>query len=79
MEHGKNKRGRPLKKPSPWSELYICEGGEAKLAAKLGVAKSTIGKWADGVHRIPQMAKKELLRLCKNHGIREGIEEFKSR
>lgn len=78
MVKEKETRGRPVAKPSPWGELYVLEGGEAKLALKFGVAKSTIGKWATGVHRIPQMAKKELLRLCKNHGIREGIEEFDS-
>lgn len=76
MEQEKNKRGRPANKPMPWGELYRREGGEAKLAYKLGVSKSTIGKWATGVHRVPELAKRELLRLCDQYEIKEGLDQF---
>jgi len=78
VEEEKKRLGRPIKKPMPWGELYRKEGGEGELAQKLGVSKSTIGKWAIGVHRVPELAKKELLRLCKKHGIKSGIDEFES-
>lgn len=73
-EEEKRPVGRPVQAPAPWGPLFEKVGGHAKLADKLGVAKSTIGRWATGQSRIPKMGKKELLRLCKHHGITEGLE-----
>jgi hypothetical protein len=48
MQEEKNKQGRPLMETSlsPWSELFKCEQGQTKLAKKLGVSQTTVGKWA---------------------------------
>ena len=80
MKEEKSKRGRPLHEETlaPWPELFKYEHGQSKLAEKLGVSQTTVGKWARGIHRIPELAKKELLRLCKHYGIKEGIKEFQS-
>jgi hypothetical protein len=74
----KNKpgQGRPITTRSPWGDLYKATGGQETLANKIGVAKSTIAKWASCTHRVPELAKKELLRLCKYYGIKEGVQEF---
>ena len=73
-EAGKNKVGRPISAPAPWGELARSVGGSLKLAEMLGVAKSTLHKWTSGTHRIPKLARKELLRLCNENGIKEGID-----
>lgn len=78
MEKTKRKPGRPITTPSPWGELYQSVGGQKELADRLGVSKSTVGKWATNVHRVPELARKELLRLCKHYGIREGLGQFNS-
>ena len=72
----KGRSGRKISLPPPWGPLFKSVGGQAKLATKLGVSKSTVGKLASDVHRIPELVKKELLRLCKHHGIDEGLEAF---
>ena len=69
--------GRPITAKSPWGELYKAVGGQDILAAKLGVSKSTVGKWVLDYHRVPELARKELLRLCKYYGIVDGLEELK--
>ena len=76
MVEVKKKSGRPISIPAPWGDLYRLTGGQAKLATKLGVSKSTIGKWALDVHRVPELARKELLRLCKYYGVDEGLERL---
>ena len=68
--------GRPITTKAPWGELYRATGGQETLANKLGVHKSTIGKWAADIHRVPKIARKELLRLCKYYGIEKGLEEL---
>jgi DNA-binding transcriptional regulator YiaG len=80
MSDEKNKKGRPLTADvvPPWLELFRLEHGQIKLAEKLGVSQTTVGKWARSIHRVPELAKKELLRLCKRHGVKEGIERFQS-
>ena len=57
------KAGRPMTTRDPWGSLYVAIGGQEKLANHLGVAKSTVAKWATGLHRTPSMVKKEVLRL----------------
>lgn len=74
MENPKKRAGRPITTVPPWGTLYQSVGGQEKLAIKLGVSKSTVGKWATGVHRVPDLAKKEVLRLCKYYGITEGVD-----
>lgn len=74
----KGKSGRKISSPAPWGELYERAGGQEKIAKKLGVAKSTVGKWATNTHRIPELARKELLKMCKSHGIDEGIEKLQA-
>jgi transcriptional regulator with XRE-family HTH domain len=76
VEKERNKAGRPITMPAPWGELFKLAGGQKKLAERLGVSKSTVGKWAADVHRVPVLAMKELLHLCEQHGIREGLEQF---
>lgn len=78
MKKEKNRPGRPLTKDIdvPWLELFKHEHGQAKLAEKLGVSQTTVGKWARGVHRVPELARRELLRLCEHYGIEEGINRF---
>lgn len=76
MEKERNKAGRPITMPAPWGELFRLVGGQKKLAERLGVSKSTVGKWATDVHRVPVLAKKELLHLCEQYGIKEGLEQF---
>jgi hypothetical protein len=80
MKEQTNKLGRPLALDivAPWPELFKYEQGQAKLAARLGVSQTTVGKWARGVHRIPELARKELRKLCKRHGIKEGINCFEN-
>jgi transcriptional regulator with XRE-family HTH domain len=74
----KNKPGRAITMPAPWGDLFKSVGGQKRLADKLGVSKSTVGKWATDVHRVPAIVKKELLRLCKYYGIEEGISRLQS-
>ena len=74
----KGRSGRSITAPAPWGHLYRSLGGQAVLATKLGVSKATIGNWATEVHRIPELARKELIRLCKYYGISEGIEKLNS-
>ncbi len=74
MEKAKKRAGRPITTVPPWGTLYQFVGGQEKLATKLGVSKSTVGKWATGVHRIPELAKKEVQRLCKYYEITEGVD-----
>lgn len=78
MKKKQSKIGRPLAEEthSPWPELFKCEQGQTKLAEKLGVSQTTVGKWARGVHRVPELARRELLRLCKEHGIKDGVKVF---
>jgi hypothetical protein len=78
MQKENSKIGRPLTDATipPWLELFRYEHGQAKLAAKLGVSQTTIGKWARGIHRVPELARRELIKLCKKHGIKNGIDEF---
>ena len=71
------KAGRPISAPAPWGDLARSVGGTLKLAESLGVAGSTVYKWSTGTHRIPRLARKELLRLCEEFGITEGVEIFK--
>ena len=72
----KGKSGRKITTPAPWGPLYTFVGGQEKLATKLGVSKATVGKWATGVHRIPELVRKEVQRLCKYYGITEGLEKI---
>lgn len=72
----KGKSGRKITVDPPWGPLYTSVGGQEKLALKLGVSKGTVGKWCKGVHRVPALAKKELLRLCKHYEISDGVEIF---
>ena len=67
-------RGRPITARSPWGPLAEKLGGASKLAEKLGVTRSTVNKWSLGVHDVPLLARKEVLRLCKYYGITEGLE-----
>lgn len=78
MKKKPSKIGRPLANEthSPWPELFKYEQGQTKLAEKLGVSQTTVGKWARGVHRVPELARRELLRLCKEHGIKDGVKVF---
>lgn len=78
MEQEKNKAGRPITTAAPWGELYKFVGGQKNLADILGVSKSTVGKWATGVHRVPELAKKELFNLCRQYGIERDINRFKT-
>ena len=39
---------RPSTLPAPWGDLAAAHGGVGKLAAALGVAPSTIHRWAHG-------------------------------
>ena len=70
----KGKSGRKITMPAPWGPLFTSIGGQERLATKLGVSKATVGKWAAGVHRVPELARKELLRMCKYYEITEGVE-----
>lgn len=78
MKEEKNRTGRPLLDDikAPWPELFRFEQGQAKLAEKLGVSQTTVSKWARGMHRVPELARRELIRLCKKHGIRDGAKAF---
>lgn len=76
MRQEKNKGGRPTTAKSPWGDLYRKIGGQGVLAETLGVSTSTVTKWANGVHRVPELARRELLKLCKKHGIKNGLDEF---
>lgn len=78
MQQRKKGAGRPISTLSPWGDLYRSVGGQKNLADKMGVSKSTVGKWAMGMHRIPELAKKELLSLCSELGIKDGIERLKA-
>lgn len=69
MNKQKKGAGRPIHIPSPWGELADAIGGTKKLAEKLFVSGATINRWANGVHKVPEMAKKEIRRLCKYYGI----------
>ncbi len=75
MKEEQKKRGRPISSPAPWGELFK-KMGQEKIAEEMGVAKTTVGKWARNVHRIPKLARNELLRMCKDHGIKEGVGVF---
>jgi len=77
MKKEKKKSGRPVCSAAPWGELFK-KVGQEKIAEKLGVSKSTVGKWARNVHRIPKLASNELLGMCKSHGIKEGTSIFES-
>lgn len=69
------KSGRPISSAPPWGELFA-KVGQEKIADELGVSKSTVGKWAREIHRVPELARRELLRLCKRHSIKENAEIF---
>ena len=77
MTEEKKKTGRPISSPPPWGELFR-KIGQKELADELGVEKSTVGKWAREIHRIPKLAKKELLALCQEHKIEEGLDLFET-
>jgi transcriptional regulator with XRE-family HTH domain len=78
MRKNKKGAGRPVIAPPPWGDLSRSVGGNEKLAEKLGVSKSTVNKWAMGIHRLPELARKETLRLCKYYGITSGLEKLES-
>lgn len=78
MRQEKNKGGRPTTAKAPWGDLYRKIGGQGVLAKTLGVSTSTVTKWANEVHRIPELAKQELLRLCEHYGIKEGLNQLRS-
>lgn len=69
MTGEKQKAGRPIHIPSPWKELSEAVGGTKKLADKLCVSGATINRWANGVHRVPEMTKKEIRRLLRYYQI----------
>lgn len=69
MDNKKKGAGRPVHIPSPWGELANAVGGTKKLAEKICVSGSTLNRWANEVHRVPELAKKEVRRLCKYYGI----------
>lgn len=75
MSKESKKMGRPLTDSivAPWPELLRLEHGQERIAEKLGVSQTTVGKWARGVHRIPKLATRELLLLCKKNGITNGL------
>lgn len=73
MEETKKGAGRPIHIPSPWGELAEVVGGTKKLAEKLSISGATLNRWANGVHRVPELAKKEIRRLCKYYGIETKI------
>jgi len=75
MDEEKKKSGRPISSPAPWGELFK-KVGQEQIAQELGVAKSTVGKWARHVHRMPKLARNELVRICKANGIKEGVEHL---
>jgi len=75
MVEQKKKTGRPISSRAPWGELFK-KVGQEKIADDLGVSKSTVGKWARNVHRIPTLARKELLRICQDNGIEIGTSTF---
>lgn len=77
MIEEKKKTGRPISSPAPWGELFK-KIGQEKIAEDLGVTKSTVGKWARNVHRIPKLARNELLRICKDYGIKDGLDTLES-
>lgn len=60
MREDKIKTGRPISSSPPCGELFG-KVVQENLANVLGVSKSTVGKWASDVHRIPTLAKKALL------------------
>lgn len=68
--------GRPITAPPPWGELAKQVGGNAELANLLGVSKSAVNRWAMGIHRVPELAKREVLKLCEEFGIEEGIDKL---
>lgn len=69
------KVGRPISSPPPWGELFI-KIGQQELANHLGVEKSTVGKWAREIHRIPKLAKRELKHLCERYKITNCTDIF---
>lgn len=76
MAEKKLKVGRPISSSPPWGELFN-KVGQEKIAFELGVSKSTVGKWARDVHRIPTLARKALIEICERHSIREGLANLK--
>jgi hypothetical protein len=78
MNSTKRSVGRPVIAPAPWGPLLEKVGGHEKLAVKLGVTKSTIGRWVTEQSRIPELGRRELLRLCKHYEISDGLETFQS-
>lgn len=72
MKDKRIKSGRPISSSAPWGELFR-KVGQEKIAQELGVSKSTVGKWARNVHRIPALAKKELIKICEEYSVKEGI------
>lgn len=79
MKKEKQKVGRPVMVDisPPWAEIFKNEQGQVKLAEKLGVSQTTISRWARGIHRIPTLAKKALIEICKEHSITEGLNNLK--
>ena len=73
MDEPKKGVGRPIHIPPPWGELADAVGGTKKLADKLCVSGATVNRWANGVHKVPEMAKKEIRRLCKYYGIETDL------
>jgi len=72
MLEDKIKTGRPISSSAPWGELFE-KVGQENIANALGVSKSTVGKWARNVHRIPTLAQKALIEICKEHSIKDGL------
>ncbi|MBP6218564.1 MAG: helix-turn-helix domain-containing protein [Oligoflexales bacterium] len=68
-EKKKEGAGRPIHIPEPWGQLAEAVGGTQKLAQKLGVSGATVNRWANGVHKVPELAKREIRRMCKYYGI----------
>lgn len=73
MTKKKKTMGRPVEIPSPWKELANAVGGKLILAEKLGVADSTINRWARRVHEPSELTKKEVRRLCDYYHIEHNI------
>lgn len=77
MKAQKRKSGRPISSLSPWGELFK-KVGQEEIAIVLGVSKSTVGKWAREIHRVPELARRELNKICKKHGIKENTKIFEA-
>lgn len=69
MGKRKTEVGRPVTMAHPWGQLANSVGGTFKLAEKLGIGQTTLGRWSRGESRVPLAALKEIERLCKYYEI----------